>query len=101
MTNGASDHGNRAAAGRGAVLGAVCVLVIGVFAWSARSGMLEVRARRAEDTYYNLLVRGLRAGQLNLMMEVPSGFAQLENPYDPIANVAYRSLDGHPLHDLS
>jgi tetratricopeptide (TPR) repeat protein len=108
MISGASDCGNReAAAGRGArrgrdaILGAVCVLVIGVFAWSARSGMLEARAWRAEDTYYNLLVRALRAGQLNLMLEVPSGFAQLANPYDPVANVAYRSADGHPLHDLS
>ena len=108
MTNGASDRGNReAAAGRGArwgrdvVLGAVCVLVIGVFAWSAKSGMLEARAWRAQDTYYNLLVRALRAGQLNLPMEVPPGFAQLANPYDPIANRAYRSMDGHPLHDLS
>jgi hypothetical protein len=68
---------------------------------SARSGLLEAQVARADDTYYNLLVRALRAGQLNLLMEVPPGFAQLSDPYDPVANRDYRSLDGHPMHDLS
>ena len=83
------------------ILGPVCALVIGVFALSARSGLLEARAARADDTYYNLLVRALRAGQLNLLMEVPPGFAQLADPYDPVANERYRLLEDHPLHDLS
>jgi tetratricopeptide (TPR) repeat protein len=96
---GASGRGTRWASC--AILGATCALVIGVFAWSAKSGLLEARASRANDTYYNLLVRALRAGQLNLLMEVPPGFAQLADPYDPVANRGYRSLEGHPLHDLS
>ena len=82
-------------------LGTVCALVIGFFAWSARPGWLEIRTSRAEDAYYNLLVRGFRAGQLNLKTEVPPGFAQLADPYDPIANIDYREADAHPLWDLS
>jgi hypothetical protein len=95
------------AAGRGTqwaprvALGAVCALVIGFFAWSARPGYLEISLARAEDSYYNLLVQGFCAGQLNLKTEVPPGLAQLADPYDPGANTQYRGADGHPLHDLS
>jgi len=84
-----------------ALLGAVCVLVIAVFAWSAESGLLEVRAQSAANTYYNLLAQGLGAGQLNLRLEVPPGFARLADPYDPGVNQNYRLRDGGPLHDLS
>src|ERR1039457_507256 len=83
------------------VLGAVCALVIGVFALRARSGILEARTARAADTCYNLLARALRAGQLNLPLDVPPGFARLADPYDPAANERYRLLEDHPLHDLS
>ena len=95
------------AAGRGArwkpwaMLGTVCALVVGFFAWSARPGYLEISLVRAEDSYYNLLVQGFCAGQLNLKTEVPPGLAQLADPYDPGANTQYRGADGHPLHDLS
>jgi tetratricopeptide (TPR) repeat protein len=83
------------------ILGSVCALVIGFFAWSARPGWLEIRTWRADDAYYNQLVRGFRAGQLNLKTEVPAGFAQLADPFDPVANINYREADGHPLWDLS
>ena len=83
------------------ILGTVCALVIGFFAWSARPGWLGMRTWRAEDAYYNLLVRGFRAGQLDLKTEVPAGFAHLADPYDPIANADYLLVDGHPLWDLS
>ena len=65
-----------------ALLGTVCLLFVGFFVWSARSGLLEVRAQRAENTCYNLLVRSLRAGRLNLPLELPPGFAQLASAYD-------------------
>ena len=84
-----------------AALGALCALVIGVFAWFARSGMLETRSPLPADTYYNLLVRGFRAGQLDLKTEVPPGLLQLPDPYDPNANRTFRLQEGHPLHDLS
>ncbi len=96
-----SKLGDRAVWARCLVLGPVCALVIGIFALSARSGLLEAQAARADDTYYNLLVRALRAGQLNLPREVPAGFAQLADPYDPAANEHYRWLERPTLHDLS
>ena len=83
------------------MLGTVCALVVGFFAWSARPGYLEISLVRAEDSYYNLLVQGFCAGQLNLKTEVPPGLAQLADPYDPGANTQYRGADGHPLHNLS
>jgi len=72
-------------------LGAVCVLVIGVYAYTARSGLLESLSPTAADTYYNLLIRGFRSGQLGLQRAVPPGLARLADPYDPIANVVYRA----------
>ncbi|MFO0982008.1 MAG: tetratricopeptide repeat protein [Planctomycetota bacterium] len=56
---------------------------------------------QARDTYYNLLVQGLRAGQLSVNATVPPGLAQLRDPYDVDANAAYRWIACHPLHDLS
>ncbi|MGA3285513.1 MAG: hypothetical protein ABSD57_13785, partial [Verrucomicrobiota bacterium] len=73
-----------------AVLGMVCALVIGIFAWIAEPGSsLELKSPRAEDSYYNLLVQGFRAGQLNIKKEAPPGLAQLADPYDPAVNAAY------------
>src|SRR5664280_1532426 len=72
-----------------AVFGMVCALVIGIFAWSAESGHLELARPRAEDTYYNLLVQGFRAGQLNVKREAPPGLTQLADPYDPAVNAPY------------
>jgi Flp pilus assembly protein TadD len=84
-----------------AVLAAACALIIGVFGWSTESGLLESACSRAEESYYNLLVQGFRAGQLNLKREAPPGLAHLADPYDPIANSDYRLSDSYPLHDLS
>ena len=67
----------------------VCALVIGIFAWSAESGFLELTSPRAEDSYYNLLVQGFRAGQLNVKREAPPGLARLADPYDPAVNASY------------
>jgi tetratricopeptide (TPR) repeat protein len=83
------------------ILGTICALVVGFFAWSARPGWLGMRTSRAEDAYYNLLVRGFRAGQFDLKTEVPPGLAHLADPYDPITNAGYLLVDGHPLWDLS
>jgi tetratricopeptide (TPR) repeat protein len=72
------------------VYGMICVLVIGIFAWIAEpSTSLELKSPRAEDSYYNLLVQGFRAGQLNMKIEAPPGLAQLADPYDPAVNSAY------------
>jgi tetratricopeptide (TPR) repeat protein len=72
-----------------AIVGAVCALVIGIYATAAGPGPLESFTRNPADTYYNLLVRGFRAGQLGLNKEVPAGLAGLVDPYDPAANSRY------------
>ena len=81
-------------------LAAVCALVIGVYAHMAQSGVVELVSPTPADTYYNLLVQGFRAGQLNLKKEVPPGLAQLADPYDPDANAPYWSSP-YRLLDLS
>jgi len=73
-----------------AVFGIVCALVIGIFAWIAEpSSSLEAKSPRAEDSYYNRLVQGFRAGQLNMKIEAPPGLVRLADPYNPAVNAAY------------
>jgi tetratricopeptide (TPR) repeat protein len=103
----ANSRNQVVASGRGTrwrpwvILSTLCALVIGFYAWSARPGWLGMRTWRAEDAYYNLLVRGFRAGQFDLKAKAPPGFAQLADPYDPVAHSDYLLVDGHPLWDLS
>jgi len=83
-----------------AVLGTVCALVIGVYAWSATSGRVESGNSSAEKACYNLLVQGFRAGQLDLKREVPSELApRLASP-DSAARSPYWFMD-QQLLDLS
>ena len=79
---------------------AVCVVVIGVYAYTAQSGMWESLNPEATDVYYNSLVQGFRAGQLSVKKEAPPGLVQLADPYDPDANAPYQ-LSPYRLHDLS
>jgi tetratricopeptide (TPR) repeat protein len=72
-----------------AIFGLVCVLVIGFFAWSAQPVFLQLTEPRTEDSSYNLLVQGFRAGQLNLKKEAPVGLARLTDPCDPAVNAPY------------
>ena len=72
------------------ILGAVCMLVIGIYAYTAHSGSFELSSPAA-DTYYNLLVQGFCNGQLSLKKEVPLEFEHLANPYDLRANAPYQS----------
>jgi Flp pilus assembly protein TadD len=78
----------------------VCTLVIGVYAFTARSGFVATPNQQAADAYYNRLVEGFRSGQLSLKVDVPAGLAQLANPYDPAANAPYRTAK-YGLYDLS
>lgn len=81
-------------------LAAVCVLVMGVYVYMAQSGTVELQSPNAAETYYNLLVQGFRAGQLNLKKDAPPGLAQLADPYDPAMNEPYWSRPYRTL-DLS
>jgi tetratricopeptide (TPR) repeat protein len=74
---------------RHAVFATVCLLVIGLFAWSAEPGFSELKNPQAKDSYYNLLVQGFRAGQLNLKQDAPPALARLADPYDPALNGPY------------
>ncbi len=78
----------------------VCALVVGVYAYTAQPGVSELGHSNAADDYYNLLVQGFQAGQLNLKKEVPTGFAHLADPYDPAANRIYWGVP-YGIGDLS
>ena len=78
------------------ISGMVCALVVGIYAWSAESGHLELASPHAEDSYYNLLVQGFRSGHLNVKREAPPGLATLANPYDAVTNASY-VWDAHDL----
>ncbi len=81
-------------------LAAMCALVVGVYAYVVQPGILELGSLNAADAYYNLLVQGFRAGQLSVTKQVPPGFAQLADPYDPTATATYEVLRNRLL-DLS
>ena len=76
----------------GVVIGSVCALVIGVYAYIAPAPQMS-SAPNAADQYYNSLVRGFRAGHLSLQKEVPRGLAELADPYNLPANTHYGVLD--------
>ncbi|MGO9246339.1 MAG: tetratricopeptide repeat protein [Verrucomicrobiia bacterium] len=83
------------------LLAAVCTLVIGFYAYMSLPGDWEKFGLQSPaESPYNLLVQGFRAGQLSLKKDVPVGFAQLADPYDPVANEVYR-FSPYKLQDLS
>jgi len=55
----------------------------------AEPGVTVLKNNDPKICYYNLLVQGFRAGQLNLKKDAPPGLAQLANPYDPAQNAPY------------
>jgi tetratricopeptide (TPR) repeat protein len=63
------------------ILSAVCLLVIAIYVCAAHEGALTQPSLNPDGSYYNLLVQGFRAGQLNLKKEVSSQLAQLPDPY--------------------
>ena len=96
MTDSKPDGGETAVASRErtcwmqrGVLAGVCALAIGVYAYTAHPGIPLSGRMSAADNYYNLLVQGFRAGQLNLKIDVPPALAQLADPYAPSAYASY------------
>ena len=65
------------------VLGVVCALVLGVYAYTAHEGAVTQPSEDASASYYNLLVQGFRAGQVNLKKDAPPELAKLADPYTP------------------
>ena len=78
---------------------AACALVVGVFAWTAVSGVTELSGRSAAESHYNLLAEGFQRGHLSLNKEAPVELGRLADPYDPVANARYRL--GAGLHDMT
>lgn len=100
-----SEKGNRLASNlrwiQNIIFSITCALIIGIYAWSAEPGYLDLESPNAGDSYYNLLVQGFRHGQLSVYRDAPPGFASLADPYDPVANKSY-VWDSHYLcHDMS
>ncbi|MGD1085373.1 MAG: tetratricopeptide repeat protein [Verrucomicrobiota bacterium] len=101
MSDPASGLGKAPADGSGigwrrwAVLGAICALVIGFYAWSAQSGAGELSRSVAKDTYYNQLVRAFQERHLDLKRDVPPGVVSSRDPQ----NIMW--LEDHGLFDLS
>jgi tetratricopeptide (TPR) repeat protein len=54
-----------------AVFAVVCALVVGCYARSANSGVLELLGSGAQNSYYNLQVQGFRDGHLSVKREAP------------------------------
>jgi tetratricopeptide (TPR) repeat protein len=73
-------------------VGVICVLILGMYAYTAPLGRLESFISNPADDCYNLLVQGFREGHLSLKKEVPAGLARLADPYDPEANLPYRGM---------
>ena len=81
------------------LLGAVCALVVGFYAWTVAPSKSDWGNIDARGAYYNQLVDGFSTGQLNLKVDVPAGLGELADPYDPTANAVYRTK--FHLHDTS
>ncbi|MGD1020043.1 MAG: hypothetical protein ABSA12_12090, partial [Verrucomicrobiia bacterium] len=82
------------------LLAAACLLVIGMYAYTASLARLESLISNPAENYYNLLVQGFRGGHLSLKKEVPTGLTRLANPYDPVATSRYQDLP-YELGDMS
>jgi tetratricopeptide (TPR) repeat protein len=82
-------------------LGAVCALVIEVYAWSAKSGVSESLGSGAQNSYYNLLAQGFREGHLSLKRETPPELAQPGAALDGRLLQDHAWLENHGLYDLS
>ncbi len=65
------------------LLAGVCASVIAVYIGIAREGAETQPSLNPAGSYYNLLVQGFRAGQLNLKKEVPARLAEMADPYTP------------------
>ena len=69
---------------------AAAALVVVIFAASANPTGLELAGGPPAEAYYSQLAAAFRTGQVSLRKPVPTGFAQLADPYDPAANYPYR-----------
>lgn len=62
--------------------GIVCVLVLVILRRYDGPGLRSLVVPGADNSFYNLLVQGFNAGQLNIITPAPEGLTRLANPYD-------------------
>jgi tetratricopeptide (TPR) repeat protein len=84
-----------------APFGIACAVVILIYCWTTETGLFAILSPQAATAYYNLLVQGLRSGQLNVKRDAPPGLANLPDPYDPAANAHYVWDPRQPSYELS
>lgn len=75
---------------------AALVLLAGFYAWTVTSDGLAWNYGKRQTDYYNLLVDGFLAGQLNLKTEVSPELLAVRDPWDPA-----QRPPGSALHDAS
>jgi tetratricopeptide (TPR) repeat protein len=80
---------------------AAFIVVFATYLFLGGMGVTDRDNRSPRDAAYNLLARGIMAGHLYADREVPAQLAQLRDPYDPVANRAFRVDPRGRLQDLS
>jgi tetratricopeptide (TPR) repeat protein len=89
-------------AGTWAVFALAVAAVLSVYGWILRDARQEL-GPEPQSAYYNLLVRALRAGRVDLPLDPPAGFSRLPDPYDPVAIEPFRGevFTTGRIHDLT
>lgn len=64
----------------------LCALVLIILGWGDGPGLTAIKRPGAKNSFYNLLIQGFNAGQLNIITPAPTELTQLANPYDPALN---------------
>jgi hypothetical protein len=77
-----------------------CAVTLGIYAACARLGTAVFGNDDPTEAVYNRMIDGFAQGHLYLRRDVPAGFAQLADPYDPAQNAPYR-VPPYFLYDLS
>ncbi|HUR56364.1 MAG TPA: hypothetical protein VM029_01550, partial [Opitutaceae bacterium] len=75
---------------------ALCLAIAWFYVWTARSNGENWKFGREQNDYYNLLIDGWLAGQLNMKVDVPAELLRIKDPYDPA-----QRPPGVGLHDAS
>lgn len=96
MINASDDRARGARWREGCLLAGIFLAVAWFDVWTVRSSGDKWKFGEEQEDYYNLLIDGYLAGQLNMKVEVPEALLKLSDPYDPQQRPV-----GLGLHDAS
>jgi hypothetical protein len=82
-----------------ATLLVVVALASAFYVWTASSSGNPIDLGSRQHDYFNQLTDAFLKGQTSLDRKPPAGLLKLRDPYDPAANVSFRSQ--YNIHDLS